>query len=173
VNVAEIRSLFAYNHWANRRLLSAARHLSPEDFIRDLQSSHSSVRGTFVHIIGGHWVWLRLWSGEPSKQIVARCDALWDPEKFPDVASLEAAHASLEDDQISFIEKLTDERVNARRSFENFQGKRWELSLSEMMHHVVNHSTYHRGQVVTLLRQLGAVSPGTDFSTFLIEGPAA
>jgi uncharacterized damage-inducible protein DinB len=170
VKVEEIRILFAYNHWANRRLLSAAGRLNPEDFIRDLLSSHSSVRGTFVHIIGGQWVWLRLWVGEPSKDIVARCDALWDPEKFPDIASLEAAHASLEEDQISFIESLTDERVNAHRPFKNFQGQELELSLSEMMQHVVNHSTYHRGQIVTLLRQLGQVPPGTDFSTFLTEG---
>jgi len=169
VTVEEIRTLFAYNHWANRRLLSAAGRLNPEDFIRDLLSSHSSVRGTFVHIIGSQWVWLRLWVGEPSKDIVARCDALWDPEKFPDVASLEAADSSLEEDQISFIESLTEERLNARPRFKNFQGQEWELSLNEMMQHVVNHSTYHRGQIVTLLRQLGQTPPGTDFSIFLTK----
>jgi len=170
VKVEEIRVLFAYNHWANRRLLSAAGRLNPEDFMRDLLSSHASVRGTFVHIIGGQWVWLRLWVGEPSSEIVARCDALWDPEKFPDVASLEAADAALEEEQISFIESLTEERLSAHPRFKNFQGQEWELSLSEMMQHVVNHSTYHRGQIVTLLRQLGQEPPGTDFSTFLVKG---
>ncbi len=172
MNMVEIRSLFAYNHWANRRLLSAACH-STQDFVRDLQSSHSSVRGTLVHIIGGHWVWLRRWLGEPTKEIVARCDELWDPQKFPDVASLETALASLEDEQNSFLGSLTDERVTKRVHFENFQGEIWELSLSEMMQHVVNHSTYHRGQVVTMLRQLGQVPPSTDLSTFLIAGSAA
>jgi uncharacterized damage-inducible protein DinB len=107
--------------------------------------------------------------GEPAKQIVARCDAVWDPEKFPDVESLEMAHTSLETDQISFIQTLTDQRVNEPVCFENFQGQQCELSLSEMMQHVVNHSTYHRGQAVTLFRQLGQVPPGTDLSTFLIE----
>jgi uncharacterized damage-inducible protein DinB len=173
VNVNDIRTLFAYNHWGNRRLLAAARPLADEDFTRDLRSSHASVQGTLVHIIGGHWVWLQLWRGEPSKQIVARCDAVWDPANFPDVPSLEAAHAALERDQNAFIESLSDERVTARTAFENFQGKQWEFSLGDQMQHVVNHSTYHRGQVVTLLRQLGQTPPGTDYTTFLLERTAA
>ena len=173
MNVEEIRGLFAHCHWANRCLLSASRLVSPEDFKRDLRSSHGSVRGTLIHIIGGHWVWLRLWQGEPSKEIVARCDAVWDPELFPDVASLEAAHASLEHEQTSFTEKLADDRLTTRGSFENFQGQQSQLSLAEMMQHVLTHSTYHRGQVVTLLRQLGHTPPGTDLVTFLCEATAA
>lgn len=171
MTVAEIRTLFTYNHWANRRLLTAARNLSDEELTRDLRSSYASVRGTFVHIIGGHWVWLRLWLGEPAKEIAARCDAVWDPEKFPDVASLETAHTALEEDQVAFNETLTDDQLNARRGFESFQGRPLELSLGEMMQHVVNHSTYHRGQVVTLLRQLDQVPPGTDLSTFFTARP--
>lgn len=170
VNVNEVRSLFAHSHWANRRLLSASRLVSSEDFTRDLRSSHGSVHGTLLHIIGGHWVWLRLWQGVPSKEIVARCDELWDPERYPDVASLEAAQASLDHEQTSFIEELTDDRLSTRRSFENFQGQQSQLSLDEMMQHVLTHSTYHRGQVVTLLRQLGETPPGTDYVTFLHEG---
>lgn len=170
MNATEARHLLAYNQWANSRLLSAARDLSIEDFTRDLRSSHSSVRGTLLHIIGGHWVWLRLWLGEPTPQIVARCDALWSPTAFPDVASLETAQALLEKDQASFIEALTDEQINVRVPFESFQGQQCELSLAEMIQHVMNHSTYHRGQVVTLLRQLGQAPPGTDYSTFLLRG---
>jgi uncharacterized damage-inducible protein DinB len=173
VNVEEAHTLFAYNHWANRRLLATARLLSAEDFSRDLRASHTSVRGTLIHIIGGHWVWLRLWLGEPSKQIVARCDTIWDPAQFPHVPSLEAAHASLEHDQTTFIQGLTDNELTTRGSFEGFQGQQWELSLGEMMQHVLHHSSYHRGQVVTLLRQLGYTPAGTDFSIFLLEGSAA
>ena len=173
MNVADVRRLLAYNQWANSRLLSVSRHLSAEDFTRDLRSSHSSVRGTLVHIIGGHWVWLRLWLGDSTQQIVARCDVLWTPASFPDVATLETAQATLEKDQASFIEGLTDERVVARVTFESFQGQQCELSLGEMIQHVVNHSTYHRGQVAALLRHLGQAPPGTDYSTFLLLGSAA
>lgn len=169
MNLVEIQSLFAYNDWANRKLLSAVRHLSNDEFIRDLQSSHSSVRDTLVHIVGGHWVWLRRWLGESVEEIVARCDEVWDPQKFPNVAILESAFAALEKEQNSLLVSLTDERINMRVSFENFQGQIWELSLGEMMQHVVNHSTYHRGQVVTMLRQLGQAPPSTDLSLFLVR----
>jgi len=173
VNVNDIRILFEFNHWANRRLLAAARLLPAEDFSRDLRSSHASVQGTLIHIIGGHWVWLQLWRGEPSKEIVARCDAVWDPANFPDVPSLDAAHAALERDQIAFIHGLSDHQVTANTSFENFQGGQWNFSLGDQMQHVVNHSTYHRGQLVTLLRQLGQTPPGTDYTTFLLTRSAA
>jgi uncharacterized damage-inducible protein DinB len=167
MTVDDIRTLFAYNSWANRRLLTTARLLAAEDYARDLRSSHDSVRGTLVHILGSHWVWLRRWLGEPSEQIVARCDAVWDPTNFPDVAALEAAHDTLERDQNAFMANLADDQITIRRTFKNFQGKEWHLSLAEQMQHVINHSTYHRGQVVTLLRQLGHVPPGTDYTTYL------
>jgi uncharacterized damage-inducible protein DinB len=65
---------------------------------------------------------------------------------------------------------LTDDRVKARISYENARGERWEYSLGHMMQHIVNHSTYHRGQVVTLLRQLGQTPPPTDFLVYFDEG---
>ena len=173
MTVEEIRTLLVYNAWANRRLLAAARPLSAGEFTRDLQSSHSSVRGTLVHLIGGHWVWLRLWLGEGTTEIVARCGALWDPQNFPDVTSLEAAHDEIDLEQTAFIDSVTDERLNTPMRFQSFQGEERELSLSQMIQHVVNHSTYHRGQVVTLLRQHGQVPPGTDLSTFLVQGATA
>ena len=46
-------------------------------------------------------------------------------------------------------------------SYDNVQGERWRYPLRSMLQHVANHSTYHRGQVVTLLRQLGARASST------------
>ncbi len=66
-------------------------------------------------------------------------------------------------DQADYIAGLTEERVSARLSYENLQGERWEYSLGHMLQHVANHSSYHRGQVAMLLRQLGREPPATDF----------
>jgi DinB family protein len=59
--------------------------------------------------------------------------------------------------------------ISRRVSYENLQGVHWEYSLAETMQHVVNHSSYHRGQVVVLLRQLGQTPPATDFLVFFDE----
>jgi uncharacterized damage-inducible protein DinB len=162
VNTDEMRTLYGYNRWANRRLRGAARLLQWEDFIRNLHTSHGSIRGTLVHIVWAEWLWLRRWRGESPKQIFA-------PEDFQDWAALEFCWTALESEQQSFLECLNDELLKTRVSYENLQGERWEYSLAQMMQHTVNHSSYHRGQVVTLLRQLGQTPPATDMLIFVDE----
>ena len=91
------------------------------------------------------------------------------PEAFPDVPSMEARWSMVAHDQDTFIATLTETVLTTPVSFERTQGQRWRLSLAHLMQHVVNHSSYHRGQVVTLLRQLGRTPPATDFHVFLNE----
>lgn len=72
-------------------------------------------------------------------------------------------------DQKEFVERLTDEDLRERVSYENQRGERWEYTRAHMMQHVVNHSSYHRGQIAVLLRQLGKGPIATDFLLFLDE----
>jgi uncharacterized damage-inducible protein DinB len=163
VNTGDIQDLYAYNRWANSRLLAAVRLVEPRDFSRDLGTSFRSVQGTLIHIMWAEWLWLRRWRGESPKRV-------FELKEFPDVDSLESAWDEVESDQLNFIGGLTDERLGARVSYENLQGQRWEYSLAHMMQHLVNHSSYHRGQIVTLLRQLGQHAPATDFLAFVDAG---
>jgi len=73
----------------------------------------------------------------------------------------------VENEQQAFLENLNDELLNTRVSYENLEGHRWEYSLAHMMQHVVNHSSYHRGQVAAFLRQLGQTPSATDLLVFL------
>ena len=84
--------------------------------------------------------------------------------------SIESRWRELERHQQEFMATLTDDRLQRRLSYENLRGERWEYSLSHMMLHVVNHSSFHRGQVIALLRQLGQTPPATDFLVFVDEG---
>jgi uncharacterized damage-inducible protein DinB len=162
MNAAEIRILYRYNRWANRRLLTAAQLLKWQDFTKDLGVSHGSIRGTLVHILWGEWLWLRRWQCESPKRLFAT-------EEFSDWAALESQWSAVEKDQNAFLENLTDELLIRRVSYENLEGVRWEYSLAEIMQHLANHSSYHRGQVAVLLRQLGQTPPATDFLVFLDE----
>lgn len=169
MNAGEIRTLYPYNQWANRRIVAAARLLDTEDFGRDLGTSHGSVRGTLLHILDSESFWLLLLQGEPFKQVIAR-EQEWNPEHFArDAAALEARWAVIDHDQQIFINNLTEELLQVRMSFDFYQGQHWDFSVAQYMQHVVNHSSYHRGQVVTLLRQLARTPPATDFLIFLRE----
>ena len=158
----EIQTLFTFNNWANHRILAAVSGLETSDFSRDLQTSYRSVHGTLVHIFWAEWLWLQRWQGESPKRVFAS-------EEFPDAAAIEAAWTNLECDRQAFLNNLSDERLKTRISYENLRGQRYEYSLAHMMQHLLNHSTYHRGQIVTLLRQLGRTPPATDFLVFLDE----
>ncbi len=162
MNVDDIQTLLAYNQWANRRLLAAVRPLDPRDFPRDLGASHGSVQGTLVHILWGEWLWLRRWRGESPRRVFAAAE-------FPSVDALASCWEEVERDQDAFVAGLTEQRLAARVAYENLEGVRWEYPLAQMMQHLVNHSAYHRGQVVTLLRQLRQKPPATDFLIFLDE----
>ena len=163
MNVGEIRTLYAFNRWATSRILVAARILSPADLMRDLGTSHGSVRGTLVHILWSEWIWLQRWRGESPKRVFAEAE-------YPDVDAIESGWRDVEHERQDFTAALTDARMQTLLSYENLQGQRWEYSLAHMMQHVVNHASYHRGQVVTLLRQLGQTPPATDFLVFFDEG---
>ena len=157
MNVQEVQTFFAYNRWANRRLLEAAKRLSAEEIDRDLQASFVSIRGTLRHILYGEHAWLRFWQdGSFLPNLL--------PTDLPDLPSIEAAWAELEKKQDAFTRELSNEQLSAQRSVRDKV-----YTLGELIQHQLNHSTYHRGQVVLLLRQLGQKPPDTGFRLFLTE----
>ena len=162
---ADLIFLFAYNRWANARTLSAAARLTPDQLTRDLGNSFASVRDTLVHIYGAEWIWLARWKGtSPTTAIVAA--------DIPDVAALAARWKTVEEEQAAFIKDLADADIERMIEYANLKGDRFTNPLGRLMQHLVNHSTYHRGQVTTMLRQLGATPVSTDLVTFLRERSA-
>lgn len=165
MNKEEALLLYEYNRWANDRICEAASALSPAQFIKDLESSHRSVRDTLVHIMSGEWIWLQRWQGQSPM-------AMLDPADFPSLLVLRAKWNEIELDQMAFVQSVTDASLKKIVSYENLQGETWRYPLLRMLQHVMNHSTYHRGQVVTMLRQLGIQPAATDFLVFLDMKPA-
>jgi len=169
----DIALLYEYDRWANERVLLASSTLSTEQFTRDLGGSFSSVRDTLVHILAGEWTWIQYWK-EPSPDsasladLMARREVLFDPSAFPDLAAVRHMWTEVEREQIEFIQLLTDERLDRMLPV----GKS-HVKLTHLLQHVTNHSTYHRGQIALMMRQLGAVPLATDFHVFLMEGRGA
>jgi uncharacterized damage-inducible protein DinB len=166
----DIHLLYEYDRWANNRVLQAATALSAEQFTRNLGGAFSSVRDTLVHVIGGEWIWLSYWrESSPSPTFAAdlrtRRDALFDPHAFPDVAAVQSKWAEVEKEQVDFIKHVTNESLERAIPFRTKQ-----IRLALLLQHLANHSTYHRGQVALMMRQLGAEPPATDFHVFLAEG---
>lgn len=154
-----IKALFEYNHWANDRVFEAVSRLTPEQYTKDTKSSHRCVRDTFVHVISAEWIYLQRVSGTSPK-------SLWSPLDFPTVSKLKDRWIKLAREQMAFIRSLTDEELKKPISYINLAGEPFTYPLWQILQHVVNHSSYHRGQITTMLRQLGATPEATDFLLF-------
>ena len=170
MNLDDIRLLYEYDRWANHRVMNAAATLTLEQFTRDLRGSFPSLRDTVVHLISAEWAWLTYWTHpSPGPELAAdlgkRREALFTAQAFPDLAAVQTKWAEIEKNQIEFVSRLTEEGLT--RMFP-YRGK--QVALAGLMQHLANHSTYHRGQVALMMRQLGAEPVATDFHVFLVEG---
>jgi uncharacterized damage-inducible protein DinB len=161
---AEVARLFDYNRWANARAFEGAAGLSEEELGRSLGGSFTSVLGTLTHLVGAEWVWLERWHGRSPRAL---------PSDFTSVNDLRQRLTAIEEGQKSVLDALTPERLGSKVTYVNFAGQTCTYTFGEAMVHLVNHGTYHRGQVATLLRQLGKKPLSTDYLLYLDGGGGA
>jgi len=152
MNVRDLNLLLDYHYWARDRLLEAVEPLPPEQLTRDMGSSFRSVRDTLVHIYAAEWAWHSRWLGiSPT--------ALLPADMFPDVATLRRTWSDHEVKMRAFLSNRDENGINEVIEYTLINGKTGASVLWQMAQHVVNHASYHRGQVTTMLRQLGASAP--------------
>ena len=154
----QTRQLLLYTLWADRVCLDAVRGVSLEHLTRDAGVSFGSVLGTLSHILSSQRRWLARFVGQ----------SVPEPVAYSDLDSLAAAWAETSAELEAFLASLTDEQLAAEVTWtpgaEAVTRPLWQPVL-----HMVNHSTYHRGQVASLLRQLGYQPPKTDLIHFFLK----
>jgi uncharacterized damage-inducible protein DinB len=155
----DIRILFEFNYWAKARLMSVLESLSDEQFTKDLGSSHGGIHGTLVHIVGAENIWLSRWTDQTVLKLLDRKD-------YPTLATVREKWDEVERGMSEFVSILTEENISAVVTYRTIEGKQFSHPLWQLMQHIVNHSSYHRGQIVTMLRQLGVKPIGTDLIIF-------
>jgi uncharacterized damage-inducible protein DinB len=162
MTAAEIRDLYAYNEWANARVVEVIAGLPADRLTAPIESSFPSILGTFAHIVAAEWVWLRRWLGE-------------NPAAFPDwlaapsFGPLREKLAEVEAERAAFLDALGDHDLERPLDYRTLAGTPFCNRLADLLVHVVNHSSYHRGQLTTMFRQVGASPVATDFVVFKRE----
>lgn len=172
MNKDDIELLYEYDRWANARVLQSLAPLTVEQFTRDLGGSFRSLRDTMVHIIAGEWTWITFWKAPSQDDVLLadlrkRRESLFASERYPDLDTVRQKWAEVEKEQIEFVNGVTAESLQKMLPARNTL-----LSLAHLMQHMVNHSTYHRGQISLMMRQIGAEPVATDFHVFLGERQA-
>ena len=162
MTVAEVQELFAYNAWANRQMFAALEQLPAESYFRDLKSSHGGLHGTLCHIVWAEQLWLNRWVAKPNPAVAQGRD-------LTTLAAARARGEAVEAERAAFLAGLSERRLDEAVVVKPSAGGEHVHTFREMFRRAVDHSSYHRGQLVTLLRQVGATPPSTGLIVFYRE----
>ena len=166
MNLQDVRTLVDYHYWARDRVLDAVERIEPAQFTKPLGNSFSSIRDTLVHVYWADWLWGERWQGRVP-------DLTFEPAKYPDVAALRGVWVDHERQMRALVEQFGEVGIQQAITYRNLKGQQSTELFWQLLQHVVNHGTYHFGQVTTMLRQMHAEPPKSiDLITFYRERAA-
>ena len=158
VSADALRTHLAYTAWASRRLVDAAAQLSPEELNRDFQTADHSILRTLAHVFAADRIWLDRINGTPRAAFVTEADYRIDV--------LQNDWPALYDRWQQWAAALTDERARTVIAYRDLKDNSWSQPLWEIVLHVVNHGTHHRGQAAGFIRALGHTPPPLDLMAY-------
>ena len=151
----DLARLLRYTVWANHRVMRVAATLGLDDFKRDLGSSHGGVRGTLAHMMWAELIWLERLKGLPNPRKM-------DESEFADIVALRNRWTVVEEHRQAWFDALPEPAVAEPIRYKTTEGTPFENPLWQIVQHMANHSTYHRGQLTSFYRTLGAKPVSTD-----------
>ena len=162
MTVQEARHLFAFNAWATNKFFDALAPLPQEQLSKDMQTSHKSIHATFVHFVGAEKNWCSRWTGTTVEPFLTEVGV-------PTLAALKQIWTRVGFDTAKFLGGLTEKKLQEFVEMKTAKGEVLKLLCWQSMMHVVDHCSYHRGQIVTMMRQQGLVPPSTGMIGFFLE----
>jgi uncharacterized damage-inducible protein DinB len=156
-----------YNAWANTRLFRMAAQLPDEQYRRDVGAYFESLHGTLNHLLVTDRIWLRRLTGTGAAP--TRLDAIL----FDGLDELTRARREEDERLVSFVESLTDAQLEAPLGYRTTKGSAQQQKHREVLAHLFNHQTHHRGQAHVILTVLGVREPDSlDLLAMQRERPA-
>jgi uncharacterized damage-inducible protein DinB len=145
-----------HNYWARDCQLRTCSSLSVEQFLRPIGGSFPSLRDTLAHMLAVEWIWLERWKGRSPKTLISAAE-------FPSLEAVVERWGAVQRDLREYLAGLDEEALARPLACVSTRGEEWTYPLWRMMAHLLNHQSYHRGQVTTLFRMLGVEPPRVDF----------
>jgi uncharacterized damage-inducible protein DinB len=165
LSVDALKDLLAYSAWASRRLVDAAAQLPPEQLTRDLGTADKSVLGTLVHTFAADRIWFSRVEGKVPEKFISDEDY--------HLSVLQNDWPQLHDKWRHWAAGLSDEAAATDLFYRDIRGNQWNQPIWQVVMHVVNHGTHHRGQAAGFLRSMGVAPPALDMTVFYRTRAAA
>jgi uncharacterized damage-inducible protein DinB len=153
-------TLAGYNIWADHIAIEWLKQIDEEQWNQTIVSSFSSIKQTAIHIASAEKIWIDFWKNVPDPVYLS---AGFKGTKDELIEIWRKASAGLKD----FIEEYPEENYLQQVTFKKPNGEVDRMEFSQTFPHMINHATFHRGQLVTLLRQAGFTKlSSTDLFTY-------
>ncbi|KXY33300.1 diguanylate cyclase [Bacillus cereus] len=158
---------FDYHDWANTRLFNRLKELPSYEtiFSEKIQSVFPSIKDTVTHIYITDQVWLHILHGKSMNEAIQDRENLRKQIETKSLHELEKMFENMANQYKEFLSTIQD--VNTVFVIENPYAGALDTSILELVQHVVNHGTYHRGNITAMIRQLGYSSTMMDFVLYL------
>jgi uncharacterized damage-inducible protein DinB len=160
IDLYHIRKLFTFYHWAEDQVLDAFAPVTATRLDAPWGGSFATGRGLLEHVIGSDRVWIARWHGT---SLMSRPPV---PTTYAGV-DFRREWEEIKRDHVAYLDTLTPARLDEPFSYVKFSGEHCTFPLADVLIHVLNHGTYHRGQLAHLLRDFGLPAPSTDYTVFL------
>ena len=162
MNIQNILLMFEYNYWANKRIFTAAKNITPEQLLAPAEFPYGNLRATLVHLIDAEYGWRGLFENNKFNDELK-------PEGFADVQSI-SERAQIEEQAMrTYLNRLTDADMESHKKYIADNGEPRDRILWHCLYHVVNHGSQHRSEAAAILTHFNASPGDLDFTVFLNE----
>jgi len=158
-----LKQAYDYTFWANARYFAVAETLTDQQ-LHQLQgySSWGDVHATLLHMMSSELIWLQRWQGvSPKKHL--------DKAEYPTLAALKKRWSEVQAELRAFIEQQRDDTLQTPMAYTNFQDETFRVPLWQMLAHIVNHETHHRGELAAMYTLMGIDHPEEEMIQYFLN----
>jgi uncharacterized damage-inducible protein DinB len=156
---------YDFNVWANKQIFKRLKELPKDAYRQEVQSVFSSMSNVLAHVYLSDLGWIEVFSGKNMNHALMLAEQLKEQTELKELEEMETMFFELSERYKSFLNQK--ENIDKSLVIENPSGDPMKTSVSELVPHVVNHGTYHRGNITAMLRQMGYASVSTDYGLYL------
>lgn len=157
-----IKQAYDYTYWADKRYFAVAENLTEEILHKMQGHSWGDIHAMFVHMMSSEWVWLQRWHGTSPESHLNKDD-------FPTLALVQEQWNKIEAEMRAYIEEQTEETLQAKITYSNFRGETFSVPLYQMLMHVANHETHHRGELAAMYALMDVPHPEEELIQYFLN----
>ncbi len=157
-----IKQAYDYMYWATGRYFTVAEGLTAEQLHRSQGHSWGDVHAILVHMMSSEWVWYQRWHGTSPKGHLSSSD-------YASMPLLKQRWREIEKDMRAYIDQQTEESLQSPLTYTNFREQTFHVPLWQMLAHVVNHETHHRGELAAIYATMDVDHPEDEMIQYFLN----